>query len=257
MPWNKDGSEEWASPEPWDQLYTNTLRFTEGSAYESRVNGGVKGLCLDLGRFEHWGIETVLEAGCGLGLAPHLLAHWGYKVTATDISPVAIQFLKSRIVSESELAKTMVMLVPFEPDHPGYGLGGHYYVMDHDTKLAFLRARQRPGGSLQFLKLDWRSPELPKAHFDLIHSRNGLRCATEDFFRETIASFEALLAPGGLLFLENTNAWDIKFGKAQALIDEFSFEQIEHFMGATKDIRPIEFERDRTKKYILQRWPTG
>src|SRR5262249_766544 len=56
--------------------------------------------------------QTLLDAGCGIALIPHVLAFWGFRVTAIDSCPRAVEIASQRQPTEEELARCVPIWDP-------------------------------------------------------------------------------------------------------------------------------------------------
>lgn len=183
--------------------------------------------------------KTILDAGCGVALIPHILALWGFKVTAIDFSEKAIEIASQLQPSEEDLAKC----VPFwEIDRKD---GYTRLVTDKSRLLRRLRTFKAQGGSVSFAACDWLSDNLRPGSYELIYCRNGLHFSTKPYWRRSLKRFHQLLAPGGCLLLENINAIGI-LPEVRTLLDECDFVPLKK--GAV---------REPSRKFVFSMWPTG
>ena len=108
---------------------------------KSRIQEMLGNLCLPSG-------SEVLELGCGAGNITVWLAHFGYKVTGTDISPTAIDWARSRAVEEKADAEFYVAdvldLKEIEDNHFDLVVDGHcFHCIIGQDRIRFLSEAYR------------------------------------------------------------------------------------------------------------------
>lgn len=233
---------EWNLASRWNDYYTQL--FSEPIRYEHIVHRGthlLERMLREAGTLPLAGSPGMfLDAGCGISLIPHLVAYWGFQVTAIDPSDVAIDHVRDRAHDEATLARCVQILVPC-PDMPDALME----VDDPGQRLQHLRSLHVPGGSVRYRQCDWFSSELEAACFNVIYCRNALRGSLKPYWRRSLIRFRELLSPGGVLLLENVNAFGIK-DEVSVLLSETGFRRL------TKDQ-----ERETTERYVMTSWPTG
>src|SRR5262249_31720838 len=106
--------------------------------------------------------QTILDAGCGIALIPHVLAYWGFQVTAIDSCPQGIEVANPLRPSEDELARCVPIWDPCA-DVPG----ARELVEDPARSLQKLRSFQAPGGSVSYIVGDWCSADLRPGAFSM------------------------------------------------------------------------------------------
>jgi SAM-dependent methyltransferase len=189
--------------------------------------------------------RRILDAGCGISLLPHVLAYWGFQVTAIDISPRAIAFASALAPEETDLARCIDVFDPYTGSNDLMRKHARVLVKDPARSLAGLRAhRAATPGTITWIAGDWLTA-VPAGVFDVIHCRGGLRNAPKPYWIAALARFHALLAPGGLLLLEHQNAIGIQ-DEVEALFAPAGFL---HLKG--------DMVRDRERRCVVARWPTG
>jgi DNA-binding transcriptional MerR regulator/ubiquinone/menaquinone biosynthesis C-methylase UbiE len=108
--------------------------------------------------------ETLLEIGCGPGMATMTLAEaTTSRITATDTAEVALNKLRSRIAARSlndriEVQNVDMAAIP-APERPWDVIWseGSAYILGVEKALADWRALLRPGGVLVFSDMVWRT----------------------------------------------------------------------------------------------------
>ena len=222
-PWGAEPTEDWSDPAYWATQYRELLAEADPWERDQTIYGDVSLLVWMLTAAEELprsSPQTLLDAGCGIALIPHLLAFWGFQVTAIDLCPQAIEIGSHHQPTEEELcAYPIYYQIPRPP--PG----------------------QPPGGPVAYRIGDWLTADLPS--FGVICCRNSLRCATKAHWRRSLLRFYDLLVPGGVLLLETHNALGIR-EEAEVLFDECGFAP---WVG--------EARRDSSAKYWIALWPTG
>jgi hypothetical protein len=118
-------------------------------------------------------------------------------------------------------------------------------VDDPVRSLQRLRNFKTPGGSVSYIEGDWFSAQLSPGTFSAIHCRNSLRCSTKPYWRQSLLRFHELLSAGGVLLLENVNAWGVQ-DEVKELLAQCGFVSL--VAGAT---------REASSRYVLAMWPTG
>lgn len=161
-------------------------------------------------------------------------------MTAVDASPAAIEVASAHRPGEEELALCVPIWDPCA-DMPGV----RQLVEEPARSLQRLRSFRAPGGSVTFLTADWFTPQLRPGTFGVVHCRNSLRCATKPYWRRSLQRFHELLAPGGVLLLENVNAIGIQ-DEVEEMLAEGGFVPL-----------PSKAAREMSAKYVIAMWPTG
>lgn len=110
--------------------------------------------------------ETILEIGCGPGMATMTLADATVvRITATDTAEVALDKLRARIASGGFADRIKVQNVDMAalptPDLPWDVIWseGSAYILGVEKALADWRALIRPGGALVVSDMVWRTEE--------------------------------------------------------------------------------------------------
>jgi SAM-dependent methyltransferase len=243
-PWNVEPIEEWNRPVYWDNHYKHLRGEADSWRRDQAVYREVEPLILMLraaGELPpRQNPPTFLDAGCGIALIPHVLAFWGFQVTAIDLCPQAVELASLHRPAEEELARCVPIWEPSK-DFPGASI----LVEDADRSLQRLRSYQAPGGSVTYLAGDWCSVDLPPGAFDLVYCRNSLRCSTKSYWRRSLCRFHELLSPGGILLLETVNAIGIQEEVGQ-LLTQCGFTRLGR--GAC---------REASGRFVIDMWPTG
>ncbi|MFO0796911.1 MAG: methyltransferase domain-containing protein [Gemmataceae bacterium] len=242
-PWNAEPTEDWNRPPFWQNYYRDLLAEKDTWRRESVVHRGVDLLIrmlADAGELPRSSPQTLLDAGCGIALIPHILARWGFRVTAIDSCPSAIEVASRHLPSEQELARCVPIWEPCR-DYPG----ARELVTDLARSLRRLREFHAPGGSVTYSVGDWSTADLPAGSFGVVHCRNSLRCSTKPYWRRSLRQFHELLSPGGLLLLETVNAIGVQ-DEVDELLAECGF--VPYTSGTN---------REASYKYFRGMWPTG
>jgi SAM-dependent methyltransferase len=242
-PWNAKPTEEWNQPPFWTSFYHGLLAEADSRDRRQVVHRRVDLLIKMLtraGELPMSSPQKLLDAGCGIALIPHFLAFLGFQVTAVDSSPDAIEVVSAHRPSEEELARCVPILDPCT-DMPG----AYQLVQDPARSLQQLRSLRAPGGSATFLTADWLAADLQPGTFGLVHCRNSLRCSTKPYWRRSLHRFHELLAPGGVLLLENVNAIGIR-NEVEDLLTECAFVPL-----------ASRASRELSTRYVTAMWPTG
>ncbi len=242
-PWNAVPTEEWNQPAYWNSYYQQLLNETDPWRRKNVVHRGTD-LLTDMlttaGELPSVQSVPLLDAGCGIALIPHLLAQWGFKVTAIDSCPLAIQVAAEYGPTDEEVARCIEI---WDPDE---GRPRTYTRVDDPARsLKRLQGFQAPGGLVNYIAADWFDPQLQVTSFGIVYCRNSLRCATKPYWRRSLLRFHELLSPGGILLLENVNAIGIQDEVIDLLL-ECGFVT---FHPKTTRTEP--------EKYVLDMWPTG
>jgi SAM-dependent methyltransferase len=242
-PWNVKPTEEWNRPAYWAGFYRDLLARPEswerGQAVHRHVDLLIRMLA-QARELPRSSPQTLLDAGCGIALIPHVLAFWGFQVTAVDASPAAIEVASAHRPGEEELARCVPIWDPVA-DMPGV----RERVEDPARSVQRLRSFRAPGGSVRFLAADWFTPDLRPGAFGVVHCRNSLRCSTKPYWRGSLERFHELLAPGGVLLLEHVNAIGIQ-DEAEELLAKCGFVPL-----------PSKAAREMSAKHVVAMWPTG
>jgi DNA-binding transcriptional MerR regulator/predicted O-methyltransferase YrrM len=108
--------------------------------------------------------ETILEIGCGPGMATMTLAEaTRARITATDTAEVALDKLRSRIAAGGFADRIQVQNVDMAaiptPERPWDVIWseGSAYILGVEKALLDWRALLRPGGALVFSDMVWRT----------------------------------------------------------------------------------------------------
>jgi SAM-dependent methyltransferase len=196
----------------------------------------------------------VLDAGCGISLIPYIFKYWGLQVTALDICEKSIELARGYNPDESDLAKCILVLEP-EP-----ALNGWFKCVDDpERSLAALKKYQSSNGSLSYMAGDWCTAPLKPESFNFIYCRNSLRCSIKSYWRQSLKKFWELLAPQGILLLENQNAIGIKH-EVEELVQEEKFLLILKLSLIDKIDENWSFSKftdSNNVKYAICFWPTG
>jgi SAM-dependent methyltransferase len=242
-PWNAEPTEDWNRPAYWHDYYRRLLAEADPWRREVVVHRHVDLLIRVLshvGELPRSSPQALLDAGCGIALIPHVLAFWGFRVTAIDSCPQAVEIATRCQPTEEELARCVPIWDPCK-DMPG----ARELVEDPARSLKRLRDLQAPGGSVSYTAGDWFAADLPPGAFGVVHCRNSLRCSTKPYWRRSLRRFHELLSPGGVLLLENVNAIGIQ-DEVEGLLAECGFVPLA--AGAV---------REPASKYVVGMWPTG
>jgi SAM-dependent methyltransferase len=243
-PFQATPSAEWNDPSVWDRYYRDLLAGRNPGRRARVVQRDIGYLLRTLAAVgelpKRATPPTFLDAGCGVSLIPHVFAFWGFRVTAIDSCPRAIEAAGQVRPSEEELARCIDIWDPC-PDSPR----SRQLVEDPARSLQELRSFQTPGGTLSYLAGDWFSADLRAESFGLIYCRNALRCSTKPYWRRSLRRFHELLAPGGVLVLETVNALGI-------------MDEVEEMLGPCGFVFPTPATgREPAGKYAVTMWPTG
>jgi len=207
-PWNAEPTDDWNHAVYWHNYYRELLAEADPWRRERVIHRHVDLLIQMLrqaGELPRSSTQTLLDAGCGIALIPQLLAFWGFRVTAVDSCPQAIEIASQRQSTEEELARCVPIWDPCR-DMPS----ARELVEDPGRSLKRLREFKASGGSVSYIAGDWFATGLPPGSFGVAHCRNGLRCSTKPYWRQSLGRFHELLSPGGVLLLENVNAIGIQ-----------------------------------------------
>jgi hypothetical protein len=149
-PWNAELTEDWNRPLYWTGFYqwllTEADAWERGEAVHREIELLIR-MLHDAGELPRGcSPQTFLDAGCGLALIPHVLAFWGFQVTAIDSCPQAIEVASQCQPSEEELARCVPIWDPCEDRR-----GVYQFVEDPARSLQRLRQFEAPGGSVTYL----------------------------------------------------------------------------------------------------------
>lgn len=222
-PWDIQPTEDWSQPSYWADHYRELLAEQDPVDRDLLTYPQVYLLVwmlLEAGELPRSSPQTVTDAGCGITIIPHLLASWGFHVTAIDYSAQAIEWASALQPTPDELATYPIPFFSEQREH-----------------------FPAPGGSVSYLVGDWLTADLPPS--GVVICRNGLRGATKPNWRRSLLRFHDLLVPGGVLLLETQNALAIQ-GEVEDLLDECGFTRL-----------VAGVERDPSVRYRIDFWPTG
>jgi SAM-dependent methyltransferase len=242
-PWHAEPTEEWNRPPYWHNYYRELLAEADSWRRERVVHREVELLIRMLsqaGELPRSSPLTLLDAGCGIALIPHVLAYWGFQVAAIDACPQAIQIAARHQPTEEALARCVTIWDPC-PEMPS----SQKLVEDPVRSRQRLRDFQVCGGSVSYRAGDWLVADLEAGSFGVVHCRNSLRCSTKPYWRRSLHRFHDLLSPGGVLLLENVNAIGIQ-AEVEELLTECGFIPL---VAANV--------RKPAGKYVIAMWPTG
>ena len=242
-PWIAEPTEDWNRPPYWCDYYRELLAEADPCRRDRVVHRQVELLIRMLsqvGELPRSSPQMLLDAGCGVALIPHVLAYWGFQVTAIDSCPQSIEVAVRQQPTEEKLSRC-VPIWDSCPDMPG----AYELVEDAARSLQRLRGFNAPGGSVSHLSGDWLTANLSAGIFGLVHCRNSLRCSTKSYWRRSLLRFHELLSPGGVLLLENVNAIGIQT-EVEELLAECGFVSLA--AGAF---------REPVARYVIAMWPTG
>ena len=127
--------------------------------------------------------------------------------------------------------------------------------VSHDPSKSrqVLESLHRAGGTVEYRIGEWGEAE---GQFDLIYCNNGLRGSIKSYWKKTLQSFHAQLAPGGVLAVISLNALEIK-DEVRQLTKEAGYDLIQ-FDYCFNDAEPLPIERRSTsKRYYWDAWITG
>src|SRR5262249_29887109 len=157
-PWNVQPTEEWNRPAYWAAFYRDLLAegdpWERGQAVHRHVDLLIR-MLTQAGELPRSSPQTLLDAGCGIALIPHVLSLGGFEVQAADSSPAAIEVASAQRPGEEELARCVPIWHPCA-DMPGV----RQLVEDPARSLQRLRSFRARGGSVAFLAADWFAPDL-------------------------------------------------------------------------------------------------
>lgn len=239
---NANSHDEWNQAAYWDGYYEELLKERDPRRRQLVAYREVDLLLRMLEeteRIPRTSPATMLDAGCGISLIPHLLAYIGFTVTGLDLCATAVDLTQGYDPAEEDLARC----VPVWDQVPG-SPRVRELVNDPLRSLQRLQQLHVRGGAVRFQVDDWFSPALTDESFDVIYCRNSLRRSIKSYWRRSLLRFRELLAPGGVLLLENVNVFEIR-DEAETLITECGFQP------AGSEIT------DDSVKRILSVWPTG
>lgn len=222
-PWDTEPTEDWSQPSYWADHYRELLAKPDPVERDLLARPQVDlwvWMLLEAGELPRLSPQTLIDAGCGITIIPHLLAFWGFHVTAIDYSPQAIEWAAALQPAPHELATYPIPFFSEQQEH-----------------------FPAPGGSVAYRVGDWLTADLPLS--GVVICRNGLRGATKPNWRRSLLRFRDLLVPGGVLLLETCNAIGIR-SEVEDLLDECGFTRL--VAGA---------ERDPSVRYRIDFWPTG
>jgi SAM-dependent methyltransferase len=243
-PWNARPTEDWNRSPYWTDYYRELLAeadpWRRGLVVHRDIDLLIRMLS-EAGEIPRRSSpQTFLDAGCGVALIPHVLAFWGFQVTAIDSCPRAIEVALQHRPSEEELSRCVPVWDPCK-DMPG----AHVLADDPARSLQRLRSFKAPGGSVSYIADDWFTADLRPQSFGVVHCRNSLRCSTKPYWRRSLHRFHELLSPGGVFLLENVNAIGIQ-DEVEELLAECEFVPL--MVGAS---------REPVAKHVISTWPTG
>lgn len=145
------------------------------------------------------GMRTVLCAGNGISIEPHVLAYAGFAVTAADLSVWATECGQNWRPQSKFLKGSLYGHISFRPFwlSPSYAVRKLGWLISDINKHLFNRVR-RKGGTLKFLAGDLLNPEFCPGPFDAVVERRTVQLysgAERDRILERLA---ARLAPQGI-----------------------------------------------------------
>ena len=242
-PWNAEPTEAWNQSLYWHDYYRQLFAEADPWRRDQIIYRQVDfliGVLSQATELPRSSPQTWLDAGCGIALIPHVLASWGFQVTAIDSCSRAIEVASQHRPREEELARCVPIWDPVR-GHTGV----RELVEDSARSLQRLRSFRAPGGSVVYMAGDWLAASLQAATFGVVHCRNSLRCSTKPYWRRSLHRFHELLLPGGVLLLENVNAIGIQ-------------EEVEELLAACGFV-PLAAgaRRELSAKYVIGMWPTG
>jgi SAM-dependent methyltransferase len=148
----------------------------------------------------------VLIVGCGISTEPALLARLGYKVTAFDVSKVAISHVEANPASDDKMASWLISELPeslWEKSGNGMTLS-----LDDEARQNALRQTldrlARPNGSLTTTYADFRELRADDP-FDIVYSPWSWQCLDAEGRAALPRSAYGWLAPGGVAYFATQN----------------------------------------------------
>src|SRR5262249_29650806 len=120
-PWNAEPTEDWNRPAYWEDYYLELLAEKDPWRRGWVVHREVDLLSRMLsaaGELPRSAPQPLLDAGCGVALIPHVLAFWGFRVTAVDSCAKAVEVASRYQPSEEELTRCVPIWDPCK-DFPG------------------------------------------------------------------------------------------------------------------------------------------
>ncbi len=236
-------TDDWNRPSYWDDYYETLLAerdpWRRGQVTHRDIDLLIRMLMI-AGELPRSSAQSMLDAGCGIALIPYILAYWGFQVTAIDSCARAVQVATKQRPSEVEMALCISIWEPCKELKFAREL-----VNDPARSLEKLRSFHDPGGSVTYVADDWFAPDLRVGTFDVVHCRNSLRCSAKPYWRRSLRRFYELLAAGGMLLLDNINAFEIQ-EEVVDLLGECGF--VSHVNGTSREL---------AKKYVVAMWPSG
>lgn len=106
-PWDTEPTEDWSQPSYWADHYRELLAKPDPVERDLLARPQVDlwvWMLLEAGELPRSSPQTLIDAGCGITIIPHLLAFWGFHVTAIDYSPQAIEWAAALQPAPHELA---------------------------------------------------------------------------------------------------------------------------------------------------------
>jgi len=187
----------------WDRYWKNQVDHKVAGFYDMFLEDeSLARLMIALG------MQTVLCAGNGLSIEPHVLAYAGFKVTAADLSVWASQcgqhwrpqskFLKDHLYGS-------ISLRPFWLS-PSYAVRKLRWLI-RDINKHLLNPVKCKGGTLKFLTGDLLNPEFCPGPFDTVIERCTAQLYSGAERNRILERLTARLAPQGVFVSHCHMGW--------------------------------------------------
>lgn len=157
-----------------------------------------------------FGARTVLCAGNGLSLEPHVLSYAGFEVTAADLSSWATEYMQHCHPASNFLKRRLYGSISFRSVRLYSSLRGklrHLGWEFNDLRKHLFNPLKCKGGTLEFLAGDLLDPEFCPGTFDVIIERRTVQLYSPADCDRILERLTARLAPRGIFLSHCHMGW--------------------------------------------------
>ena len=196
------------------------------------------------------GAESVLCAGNGLSIEPHVLAYAGFKVTAADLSSWATECGQNWRPRPKFLKHSLYGPIFFRPIfwHSFSNTMRRLGWLISNVNKHILNPVKRKGGTLKFLPGDLLDPEFCQGPFDTVIERCTAQLYSDEERNKILERLTARLAPQGIFVSHCHMGW---WRPGQPRTHPFGQWFHEHGFKVNPALRPADISKNSERVALL------